>query len=117
MSTKSIPFITETCKQDRAISASKSQLVMTACILAADILTLCLVFSLTALGRHIVTPTYQFGSERDLPLLCAMMIVGFAVQGLYPGVEAGGWRGERRAMEVCAPRKCVRATDPDEYVG
>ena len=27
------------------------------------------------------------------------------------------WRGERCAMDFCARRKCVMATDADEYVG
>ena len=34
-----------------------------------------------------------------------------------PAGNCGRWRRERRAMEICARRKCVRATDAEECAG
>ncbi|HMF76525.1 MAG TPA: undecaprenyl-phosphate galactose phosphotransferase WbaP [Bryobacteraceae bacterium] len=66
--------------------ASKTHWTTAACIFAADLVTLSLVFGLGILGRHLVTPTYHLSSYFEIFPCLALLLCAFWIQGLYPGV-------------------------------
>lgn len=64
----------------------RSQWVTAGAILAVDLLALSLVLSLSVLGRHLLSPAYEFASCLALFPCVIMILVAFWLQGLYPGV-------------------------------
>jgi Undecaprenyl-phosphate galactose phosphotransferase WbaP len=64
----------------------RSPWIISACILTADLLALCLVSSVTVLGRHLVTPKYQLNAYIEFSPFLLMLLPVFMLQGLYPGL-------------------------------
>ena len=66
-------------------SADFAQLITAASIFLVDLFALTVVFAIAVFVRHLVTPTYDLNSYFDLVPLVVMTLIGFWVQGLYPG--------------------------------
>ncbi len=75
-----------TVVQAPEVTASNSSLAITLCVLAADLITLALVFGFAVEWRHSLSPLYPLSSFLQFIPLMVMVVSAFCLQGLYPGV-------------------------------
>ena len=86
MSAKPVVFTSIAPTVRASCVAYGSQQITTIGVVCSDILALSLVFSFAVLGRHLVTPTYKLLSYFDMLPYLLLLLAGFWIQGLYPGI-------------------------------
>jgi Undecaprenyl-phosphate galactose phosphotransferase WbaP len=65
---------------------ANGQISTAATMLLLDFLALSLIFAITVLGRHAITPSYDLTFLLESFPCIAALLVAFGLQGLYPGV-------------------------------